>query len=235
MLNQVQHDTSRLLIHSDINNSERCHSRESGNPGVVPAKAGNQVKTKYWIPPDQVRGRLSQARNDRKEKTYVVIYNYFEFRIFLFSFMACQAIVAYFLLLVAPHAPGHRHINKRPGGRLFRLGDITVTGLAFDLSENDMAAVRIEDMIRLSIDPPPGDLFSCFCELPDLLLLRTFRHRFFVTFQANGGGGQTREALSLVVFVAGVTFEPLIDMLLVIERDRLSRFRASGIGDAEQE
>ena len=48
---------------------------------VIPAKAGiqrpcesrNQYLT-YWIPPYQVRGRLSQARNDKWHKTYVVIY-----------------------------------------------------------------------------------------------------------------------------------------------------------------
>ena len=28
-----------------------------------------------WIPPYQVRGRLSQARNDKPYKTYVVMYN----------------------------------------------------------------------------------------------------------------------------------------------------------------
>jgi hypothetical protein len=45
----------------------------SRNPDVVPAKAGNQYLT-YWIPPYQARGRLSQARNDKWHKTYVVIY-----------------------------------------------------------------------------------------------------------------------------------------------------------------
>jgi hypothetical protein len=41
------------IIHSDINRIKGCHSRESGNP------------EKHWIPPYQVRGRLSQARNDK--------------------------------------------------------------------------------------------------------------------------------------------------------------------------
>jgi len=51
-----------VTIHSVINHNRVCHSRESGNPG------------KYWIPPYQVRGRLSQARNDKPYKTYVVMY-----------------------------------------------------------------------------------------------------------------------------------------------------------------
>jgi hypothetical protein len=51
-------------IHSDINHSK----------GVIPAKAGN-YHLGAWIPPYQVRGRLSQARNDRLRQTYVVMYN----------------------------------------------------------------------------------------------------------------------------------------------------------------
>ena len=39
-----------------------CHSRENGNP------------EKHWIPPYQARGRLSQARNDKLDKTYVVMH-----------------------------------------------------------------------------------------------------------------------------------------------------------------
>jgi len=50
-------------IYSDINHREGHHSCECRNPG------------KYWIPPYQVRGRLSQARNDRPHKTYVVMYD----------------------------------------------------------------------------------------------------------------------------------------------------------------
>jgi len=45
----------------------------SGNPGVVPAKVGNQCFA-YWVPPYQVRGRLSQARNDKLCKIYVGMY-----------------------------------------------------------------------------------------------------------------------------------------------------------------
>jgi hypothetical protein len=53
---------------------------------VIPAKAGIQTPSlrrqgtiilETWIPPYQVRGRLSQARNDKANKTYVVMYNYF--------------------------------------------------------------------------------------------------------------------------------------------------------------
>ena len=43
------------IIHTDINDRKGRHSWESGNPG------------KDWIP--------SQARNDKLERTYVVMYN----------------------------------------------------------------------------------------------------------------------------------------------------------------
>ena len=49
-------------LHGNTNHNNVRHSCESRNPG------------KYWIPPDQVRGRLSQARNDKSEKTYVAMY-----------------------------------------------------------------------------------------------------------------------------------------------------------------
>jgi hypothetical protein len=51
------------IIHNEINPDEGRHSCESRNP------------EKHWIPPYQVRGKLSQARNDKKEKTYTVVYS----------------------------------------------------------------------------------------------------------------------------------------------------------------
>lgn len=59
-------EDDRGIIHNDIDHSKGRHSRESENPGVVPAKAGNQYfGNTDWIPPHQVRGKLSQARNDK--------------------------------------------------------------------------------------------------------------------------------------------------------------------------
>jgi len=43
-----------------------------------PAKGGTG---KHWIPPYQVRGRLSQARNDKLDKIYVVMYIQIIFKI----------------------------------------------------------------------------------------------------------------------------------------------------------
>jgi len=52
-----------IFIHSNINHSKGCHSCESRNP------------EKHLIPPYQVRGKLSQARNDKLNESYVVMYN----------------------------------------------------------------------------------------------------------------------------------------------------------------
>jgi hypothetical protein len=48
-------------MHSFTNHNKARHSRESGNP------------ESYWIPLYQVRGRLSQARNDKLHKTYIIV------------------------------------------------------------------------------------------------------------------------------------------------------------------
>jgi len=61
------------IVHSVSYHNKTCYSRESRNPGAVPAKAGNQY-LKIWIPPYQVRGKLSPARNDKLCKTFVVAY-----------------------------------------------------------------------------------------------------------------------------------------------------------------
>jgi len=69
-----------MIIHNDISRSKGRHSRpvskygvnSSGNPDVVPAKVGN-YHLEAWIPPYQVLGRLSRARNDKPHKTYVIM------------------------------------------------------------------------------------------------------------------------------------------------------------------
>jgi hypothetical protein len=52
---RIQEVKGSSFIHSDINHSKGCHSCESRNP------------EKHWIP--------GQARNDRLQKTYVVMYS----------------------------------------------------------------------------------------------------------------------------------------------------------------
>jgi hypothetical protein len=135
---------------------------------------------------------------------------------------------------MAAHTPTHGHSNKRFSRKRFALGDPSMAVLTLDLSENDMATMRIEDMIGLVVDLLPGYCFFLFCKLPDLLLLRTLGNRFFVALQTDGDVRHSGESLSLIVLVTGVTFQPLFGMLLVIEGDRLVGFRAYGIVDKEE-
>jgi cupin superfamily acireductone dioxygenase involved in methionine salvage len=53
-------------MHTNINHNKRCHSCESRN----------LEKTLDIL--DQVRGRLSQTRNDKLHKTYVVMHKHTE-------------------------------------------------------------------------------------------------------------------------------------------------------------
>jgi hypothetical protein len=57
----------------DINRNRARHFRESGNP-EIPPQAG-------WIPPVQVRGRLCQARNDKRQKIYAVLLLFYVWQI----------------------------------------------------------------------------------------------------------------------------------------------------------
>jgi len=49
-------------VNTKKNKNINRHSHESGNPDYVPMKVGDYIRN--WIPPYQVRGRLSRARND---------------------------------------------------------------------------------------------------------------------------------------------------------------------------
>ena len=79
-----------------------------------------------------------------------------------------------------------------------------------------------ENMNGLFIDPFPRDFLLVTEELPDLLFFRIFCDRFFVTLKAGLDRWKAREGLFLKVGVAGDTFHPLLDMLLMVEQDRLS-------------
>ncbi len=152
----------------------------------------------------------------------------------MFLDMARQAIVARFSLFVAPHAPAHRHLAKRFGRRLFPLSDIPMTGLALDLSKNNMGLVRIKDMIGLSIDALPGDLFSLFGILPDLFFFGTLGDGFLMALQTDRVIRHSGECLGLIVFVTVVTCEALVDMFFVVKSDRLSSFKSYTKADKEE-
>ena len=109
-----------------------------------------------------------------------------------------------------------------------------MTGLALHLSQYDMAAVRIEDVIGLFVQTFPGDFFSLFCELPDFFLLRAFCDEFFMALEAGGQNGQTGEVLIFVMGVAGDAIHPLLLMYFVAEGNRLFRLGPHAQADQEE-
>ena len=100
--------------------------------------------------------------------------------------MAHQAIIGHFPLGVAVHTPRHRHLDPWAGRGLFALADISMTLLALEFAQRGMAAMREEDVIRLSVEMSPGNLLPVFLKLPDFFLLSALRNWLFVTLEADG-------------------------------------------------
>jgi hypothetical protein len=84
-----------------------------------------------------------------------------------------------------------------------------------------MTPMRKEDVVRLFVDLFPGDILSFFLKLSDLFFFRTFCNGFFVAFQAGCYVRQSGKVLRLIIAVARITFQTLLRMFFVIERDGL--------------
>src|SRR4030042_3518593 len=65
--------------------------------------------------------------------------------------VARQTVIRDFVLGVAVHAPIHRHVHPWLRQGFFTLSNISVTGRTGYLSQNDMTAMRKEDVVRLFI------------------------------------------------------------------------------------
>ena len=98
-----------------------------------------------------------------------------------------------------------------------------------------MPTMRKEDVIGFSVNPFPRNLLSFFGKSPDLFLLRIFCDGFFVALQADTRIGHSGKVLGLKITVTGVTLQPLFDMFLMVERDRLSGPEANAQTDKERE
>ncbi len=85
--------------------------------------------------------------------------------------------------------------------------------------------MRKEDVIRLSIYSFPRDCLPFFLKLSDFFFFRRLGDRFFVAFEADAVARHSGEGLGLKEGMACITFQPLLSMLFVIERDRLVGLR----------
>jgi hypothetical protein len=98
-----------------------------------------------------------------------------------------------------------------------------------------MPTMRKEDVIGFSVNPFPRNLLSFFGKSPDLFLLWIFCDGFFVALQADTRIGHSGKVLGLKITVTGVTLQPLFDMFLMVERDRLSGPEANAQTDEDEE
>jgi len=149
--------------------------------------------------------------------------------------MACDTIVGYLIFVVAVHAPIHRHIHPRLGGGSLALSDISMAGLTWKLPQPHMPTVGKEDVIGFSVNPFPGNPLSFLGKLSDLFLFRALCDGFFVAFHADANIRHSGKVLGLEIGMAGVTFQPLFEVLLMIEGNRLSGFEAKAKTDDEEE
>ena len=149
--------------------------------------------------------------------------------------MTGQTVVGYFILGMTVHTPSHRHVCPWLCRGFFTLSNFSVTGLALQFAQNNMAPVRKEDMIRLLINAPPGNGGILLLKLSDFFFFLAFRDRFLMTFKASIDARHPRKGLGLEEAVAGVTFQSLFQMLFVIERDGLVGFRADTKADKEKQ
>ncbi len=148
--------------------------------------------------------------------------------------MACQTVITDPFLLVAPHAPTHRHVYVRFFWGPFAVPDVPVAGLAGDLPQDRVSPMGVKDVAWLFIDVSPRNLFSFFCKLPDLFFFGTFCDSFLMALQTSCVVWHSREGLGLDVAVAGIARQPLFKMLLMVEGDRLLSFGAKPKTEEEE-
>ena len=137
--------------------------------------------------------------------------------------MTRQTVIGHFSLLMAVHAPPHRHVHPWFGRGSFSFANVSMATRTLYFPQNHMTPVGKEDMVRLFVDTFPRDCLSSLLELSNFLFFRTFCYRLFMTFQAGGNGGNAGEGLVLIIRVAGNTLHPLFLMFFVAEGNRLFR------------
>ncbi len=118
--------------------------------------------------------------------------------------MACKTIIARFRSLVTIHTPTHRHFYPWFGRRSFTPADVPMTILASYLSQDHMTPMGEKNVIRLSVDMSPRDLFFLSFILPDFFFFWFIGDGFFMAFQTNCNVRQSRKGLGLEIAVAGV-------------------------------
>jgi len=119
--------------------------------------------------------------------------------------MARQTVIRHFVFGMAVHAPIHRHIHPWLGGGSLAFSDIPMAGLTLQFSQNHMPPMGKENMIGFPVNPLPGNLFSFFSKLPDLLFFWILCDGFFVALHANINIRRSGKVLGFEITVTSVT------------------------------
>jgi hypothetical protein len=149
--------------------------------------------------------------------------------------MARQTIVGHLFLGMTVHAPVHRHPGERFCWRLFTLADISMAALTFNLSQDDMAPMREEYMIRLFVKPLPKDFLALFMKLSYLFLFRTLCYGLIVASQTSIYVRHSGKCLFIKKGMASDAFHSLLLVFLVIKRDGLFSSRTYNRTDGEKD
>jgi len=92
-----------------------------------------------------------------------------------------------------------------------------------------------EDVIGFPVNPFPGNLLSFFSPLSDLFLFWFFCDGFLMAPHADINVGHSGKLLGFKITVTGVTLQPLCEMFLMVEGDRLFSLGADAQTDEKEE
>jgi hypothetical protein len=114
------------------------------------------------------------------------------------------------------------------------LTDVSVAELAIDFGENGMPPVGEKDMVGLLVDPFPQDFLFLSFEFPNFFLFGVLGEGILVTLETGGDFRQPGERLCFIKWMARLARQPLLQVFLVVEGNRLPGFEALAEGDEEE-
>ena len=142
--------------------------------------------------------------------------------------MAAQTLIAEFISQTATiFTEGNHGLLGRVAYMLVRS---PMTGLAVELRDRHMDAMREKHMRRQAPHPLPGNFLSLLPKRLEFFYLRVFRVAARMTSQTKGGGRSPRHEIFLGALMATGAGNVLFDMSLVRKLDGLLDPRHAPIG-----
>jgi UDP-N-acetylglucosamine 2-epimerase (non-hydrolysing) len=181
-------------IHSDINRSNGRHSRESGNPDVVPAKAGNQEEQKHYSK-DSVESNKVEAVNSEQlsvgnkinsknsintmnPRGYRPLIAHVEAGLRSFDRTMPEEInrlltdqISDFLFTPSPDADENLKKEGIPKEKIFLVGNVMVDSLLFNLEKAQKSTILRKLGLQKELPTANCLLPSAYCPLPTAFCL----------------------------------------------------------------